>query len=68
MLASIQESGALVYPLYVPSALIAASETSGANAPIDTLRGRYMTSLTSKAEGEGEKLAKASGGDYYPIT
>ena len=24
--------------------------------------------LTSKAEGEGEKLAKASGGVYYPIT
>jgi len=24
--------------------------------------------LTSKAEGEGEKLAKVSGGVYYPIT
>jgi acyl-CoA synthetase (NDP forming) len=24
--------------------------------------------LTAKAEGEGEKLAKASGGVYYPIT
>ncbi len=66
MLASIQESGALLYPLYVPSALIAAAAASP-DAPIDSLRGRYMT-LTSKAEGEGEKLAKVSGGVYYPIT
>ncbi len=67
MLASIQESGALIYPLYVPSALIAASAASDSNAPIDSLRGRYMT-LTSKAEGEGDRLAKVSGGVYYPIT
>jgi len=67
LLASIQESGALVYPLYVPSALIAAAESKDTNAEIDTLRSRYMT-LTSKAEGEGEKLARASGGVYYPIS
>lgn len=65
LLGSIQESGALVYPLYVPSALIATSVNS--NQTIDPLRARY-TGLTTKAEGEGEKLAKISGGVYYPIT
>lgn len=63
---SIQESGALIYPLYVPSGLIAAAE-SNPNTAIDPLRVRYM-GLTSKAEGEGEKLAAISGGRYYPIT
>lgn len=61
---SIQESGALIYPLYVPSGLIALAATG---ADIDPLRKRYM-SLTAKSEGEGEKLAKISGGVYYPIT
>ena len=65
---TIQESGALIYPLYVPSSLIAASATTeGQNNSIDWLRRKYM-GLTTKAEGEGEKLAKASGGVYYPIT
>lgn len=63
LLGSIQESGALVYPLYVPSGLIAAS-VSGAD--IDPLRNKYM-SLTAKSEGEGERLARVSGGVYYPI-
>lgn len=63
---SIQESGALIYPLYVPSGLIAAAE-SNQNTAIDPLRVRYM-GLTSKAQGEGEKLAAISGGRYYPIT
>ncbi len=67
MLSSIQESGALIYPLYVPSGLIAESEANP-NAEIDTLRTRYMQGeLTSKAKGEGERLAKVSGGVYYPI-
>lgn len=66
LLGSIQESGALIYPLYVPSTLVAASG-GDLNAPIDPLRQRYMT-LTTKAEGEGERLAKLSGGVYYPIT
>lgn len=66
LLGSIQESGALVYPLYVPSALIAASNAD-LNARIDPLRAKYM-GLTSKAEGEGERLAQVSGGVYYPIT
>ncbi len=66
MLSSIQESGALIYPLYVPSALIAAS--SDPNASIDTLRQRYLHGqLTSKAKDEGQRLAKVSGGVYYQI-
>ncbi len=69
MLASIQESGALIYPLYVPSGLIAASESASPDGAIDTLRSRYLQGeLTSKAKGEGERLAKVSGGVYYPIT
>ncbi|MBA3631241.1 MAG: VWA domain-containing protein [Acidobacteria bacterium] len=66
LLGSIQESGALVYPLYVPSGLIAASQNRDPNATVDPLRTRYMA-LTSKAEDEGEKLAQISGGVYYPI-
>lgn len=61
---SIQESGSLIYPLYVPSGLIAAA---AAGADIDPLRKKYM-SLSSRSQGEGEKLAKISGGVYYPIT
>lgn len=67
LLGSIQESGALVYPLYVPSALIAASSSANPNLSVDPLRTRYM-GLNTKAEGEGEKLAQVSGGVYYPIT
>mgnify|MGYP002381962499 CR=1 FL=1 len=66
LLGSIQESGALIYPLYVPSSLVAASATNSSSQTVDPLRTRYM-GLTSKAEGEGEKLAKVSGGVYYPI-
>lgn len=66
LLGSIQESGALVYPLYVPSALVAASNAD-LNAKIDPLRSKYM-GLTTKADGEGERLAQVSGGVYYPIT
>jgi VWFA-related protein len=63
---TIQESGALIYPLYVPSSLIAATGGNPEKS-VDWLRQKYM-GLTAKAEGEGEKLAKASGGVYYPIT
>lgn len=66
LLGSIQESGALIYPLYVPSGLIAAA-AANPNADIDPMRRKYM-SLTAKSEGEGERLAKVSGGVYYPIT
>jgi VWFA-related protein len=63
---SIQESGALIYPLYVPSGLIALASQTG-EAAVDPLRQKYMA-LTAKSEGEGEKLAQISGGVYYPIT
>jgi len=67
LIGAIQESGALIYPLYVPSGLIATSASSNLSTQIDPLRMRYI-GLTSKAEGEGEKLASVSGGIYYPIT
>ncbi len=67
LLGSIQESGALIYPLYVPSGLIAATATSDPAKAADPLRSRYLA-LTSKAENEGEILARVSGGVYYPIT
>lgn len=63
LMGSIQESGALIYPLYVPSGLIAMAATG---ADIDPLRKKYM-SLSAKSEGEGERLAKVSGGVYYSI-
>jgi Ca-activated chloride channel homolog len=64
LLGSIQESGVLIYPVYVPSGLIA---LAAQNADIDPTRKRYM-SLSARSEGEGERLAKISGGVYYPIT
>ena len=67
MLSSIQESGALIYPLYVPSGLIAAGETDQ-DKVIDALRARYLQGeLTSKAKDEGKQLASVSGGVYYQI-
>ena len=66
LMGSIQESGALIYPLYVPSGLIALA-AQGVNADIDPMRKKYM-SLSAKSAGEGERLAKVSGGVYYPIT
>lgn len=66
LIGSIQESGALIYPLYVPSGLIAAA-ASNPNADIDPIRKKYM-SLSAKSQGEGDRLAKISGGVYYPIT
>ncbi len=66
ILGAIQESGALIYPLYVPNGLIAAAKNQDPNATVDPLRARYFN-LTSKAEAEGEKLAQISGGVYYPI-
>ncbi len=67
LLGSLEESGALIYPLYVPSELIAASAANNAKNSLDPLRSRY-NGLTSKAEGEGERLAQFSGGVYYPIS
>ncbi|MCM3873994.1 MAG: VWA domain-containing protein [Pyrinomonadaceae bacterium] len=66
LLEALSESGALVYPLYVPSGLIPESSVPRPEVTIDPLRSRYLT-LTTRAEEEGQKLAAASGGVYYPI-
>ncbi len=60
------ESGALIYPLYVPSGLIPESSVPKPEITIDPLRTRYLT-LTTRAEDEARKLASVSGGVYYPI-
>jgi len=66
ILEALIESGALVYPLYVPSGLIPESSVPKPEITIDPLRTRYLT-LTTRAEEEARKLAAASGGVYYPI-
>ncbi len=66
LIPTIQESGALIYPLYVPSGLIAFSSQTDPEKAVDPVWTKYM-SLTSKAQEEGAKLAKVSGGVYYPI-
>jgi VWFA-related protein len=67
ILESIIESGALVYPLYIPSTLIPESSVPAPQTTLDPLRTRYLT-LTTRATEEGQKLAQVSGGVYYPIT
>ncbi|MDQ4120120.1 MAG: VWA domain-containing protein [Acidobacteriota bacterium] len=66
LLGAIQESGALIYPLYVPSGLIPAANVPTTTQTIDPLRSRYLT-LTTKAEEEARRLAEVSGGVYFPI-
>jgi VWFA-related protein len=66
ILEALSESGALVYPLYVPSGLVPETSVPKPEITIDPLRTRYLT-LTTRAEEEGRKLAAASGGIYYPI-
>jgi VWFA-related protein len=61
------ESGALIYPLYIPSGLIPESSVVAPNTTSDPLRSRYLT-LTTRANETGRKLAEASGGVYYSIT
>ena len=61
------ESGALFYPLYIPSGLIPADSVTAPTKTLDPVRTRFLT-LTSRAEEEGRKLAQVSGGAYYPIT
>jgi VWFA-related protein len=63
---AIMESGALIYPLYVPSGLIPEGSVPKPEVTIDPLRTRYLT-LTTRAQEEGQKLAEVSGGVYYPI-
>ncbi|HEY0405520.1 MAG TPA: VWA domain-containing protein [Pyrinomonadaceae bacterium] len=67
LLGAISESGALVYPLYIPSTLIPESSVPAPQTTLDPLRTRFLT-LTTRATEEGQQLAKASGGVYYPIT
>ncbi len=66
LLQATSESGALIYPLYVPSGLIPESSVARPEGTADPLRSRYLT-LTTRAEEDGRKLANASGGVYYPI-
>jgi VWFA-related protein len=66
ILEAIAESGALIYPLYVPSGLIPETSVPRPENTIDPMRTRYLT-LTTRADEEGKKLAAASGGVYYPI-
>lgn len=61
------ESGALIYPLYIPSTLIPESSVPAPQTTLDPLRTRYLT-LTTRATEEGQQLARVSGGIYYPIT
>jgi hypothetical protein len=67
VLDAVIESGALIYPLYVPSGLIRESSVIAPEKTIDPTRSRFLT-LTTRAEEEGRQLASASGGVYYPIT
>ncbi len=60
------ESGALIYPLYVPSGLIPENSVPASATTLDPLRTRYLT-ITTRAEEEAGKLASVSGGIHYPI-
>ncbi len=66
ILETIVETGAVIYPLYIPSALIPASGAPAPATTLDPTRTRYL-SLTSRADEEGRKLAGVSGGVYYPV-
>ena len=60
------ESGALIYPLYVPSGLIPESSVPKPSITVDPMRTRYLT-ITTRAAEEGNKLATVSGGVFYSI-
>jgi VWFA-related protein len=60
------ESGALIYPLYVPSGLIPESSVPKPSITVDPMRTKYLT-ITTRAAEEGDKLAAASGGVFYSI-
>ena len=60
------ESGALIYPLYVPSGLIPESSVPRPSLTVDPMRTRYLT-ITTRAAEEGQRLATVSGGVFYPI-
>jgi len=60
------ESGALIYPLYVPSGLIPETSVPRPAITVDPMRTRYLT-ITTRAAQEGQKLADVSGGVFYQI-
>ncbi|MEO6393712.1 MAG: VWA domain-containing protein [Pyrinomonadaceae bacterium] len=63
---AILESGAQIYPLYIPSGLIPEGAITKPGATADPMRRRYLT-VTTVADAEGRRLAEVSGGVYYPI-
>jgi Ca-activated chloride channel homolog len=67
ILDAVYETGAIIYPLYVPSGLIPSAGAPSSEAALDPTRARFLE-LTSRADEEGRKLAEISGGTYYPIT
>jgi Ca-activated chloride channel homolog len=67
ILETVYETGAIIYPLYVPSGLIPSGSAPAPVVTLDPMRTRYLA-LTSRADEEGRKMAEASGGTYYPIT
>ena len=67
VLEAVLESGALIYPLYIPSGLIPADGLPAPDRTLDPTRTRYLA-LTSRADEEGRRLAQVSGGVYYPVT
>jgi VWFA-related protein len=67
LLGPIQESGAIIYPLYVPSGVMASADLT--ESGLDPLRERYLNPiLTDRAKNEGPKLASVSGGVFYSIS
>lgn len=66
ILETIIETGAVLYPLYIPSGLVPVSSAPAATTTLDPTRTRFL-SLTSRADEEGRKLAGVSGGVYYPV-
>jgi VWFA-related protein len=60
------ESGALIYPLYVPSGLIPEASVPKPMVTVDPMRTKYLT-ITTRAAEEGQKLADVSGGVFYSI-
>jgi len=60
------ESGALIYPLYVPSGLIPEASVPQPMITVDPMRTKYLT-ITTRAAEEGRKLADFSGGVFYSI-
>jgi VWFA-related protein len=63
---AVYETGAIIYPLYIPSGLIPEGSATPSSSTLDPTRSRFLE-LTSRADGEGRRLAEVSGGRYYPI-